>query len=328
LILVLAFASQAWAGPYLRHPRFAVATGGEPFLIPALRPESTFEETLPMRRIISTLALTLALLSTRASFADDTATFSDTGLSLNGSNAGMPDGSGPYNNSSGGFTSGGQSFNNVYDPTFGSWSGFSVSAATNTTTAGFLNQYAAITGAGNGTADYGVVFAGAYDPTGNTPPAAYVNLTGNVQSIDLTNTTYAYLSMTQGDQFAGAPYTTGDFFDVVITGYTGQNGTGVQTGSVTYFLADYTSPSSTPVDTWNTVGLTALGSAESIGFSFQSSDTGEFGINTPTYVAVDNLVVAPSLVPEPSSWVLCVTGCGIGFGAMVRRRRLARISPV
>jgi hypothetical protein len=251
--------------------------------------------------------LAFLILSSTARAGYDVATFADTGL-ISGVNQ--------YNNNSGGFTSGGQYFNNTYNSAFGGyWNGFSVSSTTDTTTPGYTNQYSAITGSGNGSAYYAVLY-----------PTAYVNLTGIVQSIDLTNTTYAYLSMLNGDSFESA-FTKGSFFDVVITGYSGLNNTGTQTGSVTYFLADYTSDTSTPVNTWNTVNLTSLGSAESLGFSFQSSATGEFGINTPEYVAVDNLVtLLPSSVSEPSSWLLCLTG--IGIGALVRRLRLARITRV
>ena len=42
-------------------------------------------------------------------------------------------------------------------------------------------------------------------------PTAYVDLTGTVQSIDMTNTTYAYLSMLNGDSFAHK-FGPGDYF--------------------------------------------------------------------------------------------------------------------
>ncbi len=255
-----------------------------------------------------TLSFLLILISVQANArADyDVATFTDTGL-INGL--------GQYNNSSGGFTSGGQVFNNTYHSAYGGyWNGFSVSSTTDTTTPGFTNEYSSITGGGNGDADYAVLY-----------PTAYVNLTGLVQSIDLTNTTYAYLSMKNGDSFA-KKFGVGDFFDVVITGYTGAGATGSSTGSVTYALANYTSLTSTPVNTWNTVNLTSLGSAVSLGFSFLSSDVGQFGINTPEYVAVDNLTTLTSSVPEPSSVVLYLTGLAIV--TVVWRHRVARITEI
>ena len=256
------------------------------------------------------LALVL-FAATSADAAFDTATFADTGAIS---------GAGQFNSETGGFTSGGQFFNNTFsvDPTFGVFStGFSVSSVTDNATPGFMNQYSAITGGGNGDPYYAVL-----------TPDAYVNLSGTVQSIDLTNTTYAYFSMKNGDDFEDA-FTTGSFFKVVITGYSGFDDGGDPTGSVTVSLADYAGPKDNPLKAWKTVDLTALGSAKSLGFDFLSSASNSFGITTPEYVAVDNLVTStavPAVVPEPSSWLLCLST--IGIGAAGRRLRLARIARV
>ena len=40
------------------------------------------------------------------------------------------------------------------------------------------------------------------------------------------------------------------------------------------------------------LALTSLAGARSLLFGLRSSDVGPFGINTPTYIALDNLVVA------------------------------------
>ena len=71
---------------------------------------------------------------------------------------------------------------------------------------------------------------------------------------------------------------------------------GADTGSVTFFLADYRFSDNALdyiVDEWTTVDLTALGmNTRSIELEFDSSDVGTFGFNTPTYVAMDNLALA------------------------------------
>ena len=122
--------------------------------------------------------------------------------------------------------------------------------------------------------------------------------------------------MLNGDQFAkqfGGP--TGDdpdFFSVTLTGV---DGGGAETGAVTFFLADYRFADNSldyVVNDWQKVDLTPLGAARSIGLSFASSDVGQFGINTPTYVALDDL----TLVPEPASLALLAVG-----GLLLRRRR-------
>ena len=61
---------------------------------------------------------------------------------------------------------------------------------------------------------------------------------------------------------------------------------------------------------------TAIENANMIGVEFRSTDTGMFGINTPTYVAIDNLTL--TAIPEPSSIALVMLS---GFGFSVSRRR-------
>ena len=42
--------------------------------------------------------------------------------------------------------------------------------------------------------------------------------------------------------------------------------------------------------------MSGLADAQSIGISFESSDVGDFGINTPTYVAVDELQLVQNVL--------------------------------
>jgi hypothetical protein len=211
-----------------------------------------------------------------------------------------------YNGSdgAGGFTSGGAFFNNSYDPTFGSWSGWSYSKVNDPTDPGFLNQYAAITGTGHGgSGNYGVAF----DFGTNS---SYINLPNGTEPLSfyVTNTTYAYLSMKTGDQFA-RKFHAGDFFTLEIAGYSGANLTGSVTGTVNFDLARYATDNDNPINVWTLVNLAGLGQAQSIGFTMASSDTGQFGINTPTYFAMDDLTyVKVGAVPEPSTLALTATG--------------------
>lgn len=70
---------------------------------------------------------------------------------------------------------------------------------------------------------------------------------------------------------------------------------------------------------WTSVDLSSLNSRR-IGIEFQSTDTGTFGINTPMYVALDNVVF--TTVPEPTAAsVLLLCGCF----ATYRRLRKGKI---
>ncbi len=252
------------------------------------------------------LALLFLVCAAGMARADITIDFSDHPLPPNSFDNGS--------SGSGGFTSNGAFLNNSYDSTFSAWSGWSLSNVNNKTTAGFTNQYAAITGTsptGSGTYAIANTFS---------PNDAFINLpTGySASSFDVTNTTYAYLSMKTGDQFA-KKFTTGDFFLLTVTGYSGLGATGTALASIPIYLANYTSDEDNPLNVWRNVGLTSLAGAKSLGFSLTSSDNGQFGMNTPAYFAMDELVLTPTAVPEPSS--LALAGIGIAGFAAVRYRR-------
>ena len=276
------------------------------------------------------LALALALLIAPAAHARDIlVNFNDLNYS-GGSfdpNQGFPDGPAPGSGSyddgwdlDGAFTSNGVAFSNAYDTTNASWSGWAYANVNDPTTNGptpflddFNHQFAAITGgAPGGPGNYAISFG----------PGAVINLPSGTSpvSFEVTNTTYAYLSMTHGDGFS-KPFTTGDFFELKIFGFTGLDGSGAEVGEVDFDLARYTSPDSLPVDVWTLVDLSALAAAESLTFDYASSDVGEFGINTPEYFAMDDLTLSTA-APEPSTWAMLLVGfAGLGF---IGRRALRR----
>ncbi len=198
-------------------------------------------------------------------------------------------------------------FFNGYTPGFGSWNGFSWSKVTDTTTPGFANQYASFTGGGSDGAggtitgtNYAVGFGN--QTFFNLPEAA------ELQSIDVTNTTYAGISMRDGDSFAkkfgGASGNDEDYFKLTLTGFEDLNLSGSTTGALEIYLADYRFSDNSKdyiLDTWNQFDLTDLGSARSVGFSFTTTDNGDFGANTPLFVAIDNLNYSINSVPEPAA---------------------------
>jgi hypothetical protein len=202
------------------------------------------------------------------------------------------------------FTSADAHFSNNYNASWGSWDGFAYSNMTDTTTAGYGNQYSAITGSGvNSSANYGVSYGtgGAtisYD-SGRTVDGMYV-----------TNTTYAYLSMRDGDAFA-KQFEAGDWFKLSVTGL---DSTDTVTGTVDFLLADGTDL----VDTWTWLDLTGLGSdVKTLAFALSSTDNGTYGMNTPAYFALDD--VTSSSVPIPGALWLLSSGC-LGLLGLRRKR--------
>lgn len=264
---------------------------------------STRRAFLPhLREALFTLLLACATLAA-GSGAALTASFEDLGLgaeaTLNGSDG------------AGGFSSGGVFFENSYTAAFDSFTGFAASTTTDATTPGFGNQFSSFAGGGSGgSAGYGIAYLGGRIilPSAQT-----------VLGADLTNTTYTALSMRDGDafakQFGGATGNDEDFFRLIIEGI---DDFGNSTGTLDFFLADYRFADNTLdyiVGDWTFQDLSALGTVKELLFSFESSDLGSFGINTPVYFAIDNLTT----VPEPGAALLL----GLGLAALAAPKRSA-----
>jgi autotransporter-associated beta strand protein len=207
----------------------------------------------------------------------------------------LPSG-GYYNGSdlAGGFTSRGVFFPNTFtDWGYGitSWDNWACSSTTDTITGDVTNQYSAITGKGQGSsAQYAVGFPSFTTGMSNFS-LPYPNA---LQGAYFTNTTYAYYTMLNGNRFAkkfgGASGTDPDWFLLTITG---KNAEGASVGFVDFYLADYRDPDPNNhyiLNQWTWVDFSGLGSnVKSLEFGMLSSDYGKFGINTPTYFAMDTL---------------------------------------
>ena len=238
-------------------------------------------------------------------------TFEDLPLSLESYWSGDDDGSG-YGTYSG-FISGDSYFTNYQCTAYDSWEAFAYSNMTDTTTAGYTNQFSAITGGGvNGSSNYAVAFT--YTMWGQTAQTYNGINSGDyaqvVNGFYVTNTTYAYLSMLNGDSVAKA-FDEDDWF--LLTVY-GLDSNYEQTGDyVEFYLAEGTDI----LSTWEWVDLTDLGVVYGLEFELTSSDTGAYGINTPAYFAMDNLETSP--VPIPGSLLLLGSGL-LGFWGIRRKR--------
>lgn len=219
------------------------------------------------------------------------------------------------------WSSGGVSFANTFGiDSYGGvnyeyWNGFSYSNVVNTTDPAFTNQYASYPGGGYQSSTYAV----AYDEAIVRLPVPTV-----VAGFRIANTTYAALSMLNGDEYGfTAPLASG-------TGWFATIATGKLAGSTTYtatfYLADLRGDSPPGIlGTWAWFDLIALGTVDTIEFTFDGSDKHEtFGLNTPAYFAMDNLTV--TAVPEPATWALLVGGAATMLLAARRSTRARRVS--
>lgn len=178
------------------------------------------------------------------------------------------------------FISGDIQLKNDYNPDWGSWSHWSISSKTDVVTPDYTNDLSVISGAGFESDTYAVAFGDTKiyaAGTDFTPEGVYLN-----------NSTYAYYTIKNGNQFSkkfgGAEGTDPDYFVVHFVGFD----SGEAKDTVDFYLADFRGEDDYIIDEWTWVDFTSMGTVDSIGVSFESTDVGDFGINTPLYFCMDN----------------------------------------
>jgi len=176
---------------------------------------------------------------------------------------------------------------NHYDSNFDAWMGWAISSMTDSTTPGFQNQYSAISGRGYFSNIYAV--AGAFG-------GSIVRIKGEPTTIlgmMITNSTYTYLSMLEGDAFAkrfGGE--SGDDPDYFILSARAFYADSLSVDSTIPYLADYRFADNSEdyiIRDWTYFDLSTFGEVDSILLNVWSSDVGLFGINTPAYFCMDFL---------------------------------------
>lgn len=226
------------------------------------------------------------------------------------------------------FTSHDVVFENTYETTnWGySWGGFAYSNMTDDQTPGYDNQYSAFAGSGDDNSEKYAVYY-------NEDTLILPGIGAEFGSVSITNTTYAGISMRDGDQFAkqfGSPNgadgqpdgTNGeDYFYVTVYGWDQQD---QLVDSTEIYLADYRFADNSQdyiLKDWAQFDLSVLDGSKYLTFQFFSSDVGSFGINTPLYFAMDNLTYTEivtglaqekggniSIYPNPANDVVNIEG--------------------
>ena len=191
------------------------------------------------------------------------------------------------------------------------WANWEVSKVMNTQDGTYSNQHAAYPGGGSSSTGiasqgehYGIGFWNAFDPSDRL--LILIPEGRSVQSMHVSNTTYAALTMRDGNAFA-RPFAQDDWFMIEVMGF---DVDGEKTGSINFYLADFRSQDPEEhyiLDHWELVDLRSLGmNAREIEIIFQSSDVGAWGINHPTYLAIDNLSFTVAALQDatalPNDW--------------------------
>lgn len=175
-------------------------------------------------------------------------------------------------------------FHNLFTQDWSSWDGFVCSSLTDTITSGSSNVYSVY-------AESGATLSKNFMVASNNAVMNFMDgREKQVHSLRLNNTTYSYLAISKGDDGdlnICTKFSDGDYFSVTFTGYDAK---GNITNDCTFYLADFRDGKSYICDEWTMFDISSLGIVNKIIITFDSSDKDEYGILTPTYVCIDNLV--------------------------------------
>lgn len=147
------------------------------------------------------------------------------------------------------------------------------------------HQWASITGGGlAGKGSPYIIGFWNNSESGDAPYSCSITLKDGVQfrpeQVYVTNNTYAYYLMRNGSAFNMA-FTADDWCKLHIKGVH----EGAFTGEVEVYLAKGTDI----LDEWKYVDLSGLGWVDGLVFTMSSSDTGQWGMNNPSYFCLDML---------------------------------------
>ena len=171
-----------------------------------------------------------------------------------------------------------------------------------------INYYSAYSSNGS---EYGTSYITMKDTGGRTfsPEGVYV-----------CNSPWGYYGSTEGDGFARPLTTEGDYYKVTFNGVNLNSGT---TSSVDFYLAEYlhsdrnadgiiNEQDNYVNDHWSWCDLKPLGDVDVIYITMDSSDSGDYGMNTSTIVCLDGLSATCSTsvesVSESSSRIYAADG--------------------
>lgn len=226
---------------------------------------------------------------------------------------------------SGSFSSGYVTFYNQYDSGYGSWMGFAYTNETDNTTYSWQNMYSSASGTGVYSSDnYAVSYVGSdwmnnYSPipsvlkidTETAPeviPGMYISLNAN-----------SSLYM-EADDF----YNTGNhWFKLRIIGYSTSSW---YFASRDIVMADYrfsNSEDDFKLSDWTYIDMSWAENTDSLVFIILSDDSGNYGVNTPTYFCVDNIgeglpTGVPQLETEVESTYSIMPGESVELSALAR----------
>ncbi len=117
-----------------------------------------------------------------------------------------------------------------------------------------------------------------------------------IGEIEVCNTSYVYGVIVNGNNFAQPLKTNNGWFKVLAYGYDA-DGKMTAGSPVEYYVCNYSSNGRIKEieNDWEDWDLSRLGNVNRVVFNFEGSDMSEFGLNTPGYIAIDNIEIYASV---------------------------------
>ncbi len=131
------------------------------------------------------------------------------------------------------------------------------------------------------------------------------NTTFEPVGVYVCNHPWPYYGCVHGDGMA-SPFAEGDYFELVAHGVAAD---GTET-TVSINLVDFTNGELHALNDWTFFDLSGLGEVESVYFTLNSTDVGNYGMNTAAYFCMDKFQVKGEDAPEPTERTAAPTFLG------------------
>ena len=176
-------------------------------------------------------------------------------------------------------------FEHFYNEEFSYWGGFALTRKFDTDAANglFENQYA-VYNASASEGDGALIY---YYDSYNEPCDIVLKDATMLTSVRLNLTTYTYASITDEDINSYArTFADGDYLKVVFTAMSADEAL----DSVECYVVDYRDGKRFVATNWDIYDLRSLGKGyDAVRVTIETTDVGEYGANTPLYIALDEL---------------------------------------
>ncbi|MBO4826158.1 MAG: DUF4465 domain-containing protein [Prevotella sp.] len=137
---------------------------------------------------------------------------------------------------------------------------------------------------------YFVAYYSSWTYEGPSNQVMFVDKDGNTEfepvGVYVCNHPWPYYGCVHGDGF-GSPFVEGDYFEIIAHGVASD---GSET-TVSMNLVEFTDGELKAVNDWTFFDLSSLGKVESVYFTLNSTDIGDYGMNTAAYFCMDNFQV-------------------------------------